>query len=72
MPEKKDDAPVDVDLKAMEMIKASGVLNPKMPLEEVLNLTEKLQALHASAPRAIKPAHTDTFIHSHFIYKHED
>jgi len=75
MSEKKDEAVVDVDSKAMELIKSSGVLNPKMPLEEVLNLTQKLQslhALHARSPQAAKTSHTDTFIHSHFIYKHED
>jgi hypothetical protein len=68
MPENTNDAVENINSKAIEMIKASGVLNPKMPLEEVLNLTQKLQALHAGSPKDAR--HTDWFIHSHFIFSH--
>ncbi len=56
------------DLRAIELIKTSGVLNPNMTLDKVMDLTQKLVA---QAP-ALEAAHKDTFITKHFIYKHED
>ena len=59
----------------MTIIQKSGILNPKMPLEEVMTLTKHLATLHSatkSTSGVIEAHHKDTFIHSHFIFTHED
>lgn len=73
MKEEKDVAnqaasnPENADSKAIEMIKASGILNPSFTLDKIMDLSSRVAGLVA------KPSvHTDTFIHSHFIYIHQD
>ncbi len=65
----------DNDSEAMALIKSSGVLNPNMTMDKILELTQKLSAMspavQANAEGVAQALHTDTFIHSHFIYKHE-
>ena len=56
----------DPDAKAIELIKASGVLNPNITMEKIMGVTQQLVELEARAQ------HCDTFIHRHFIYKHCD
>ena len=66
----------DHEVKAMELIKTSGVLNPSMTMDKILELTQKLAAMEPTADAALggsaAPKHVDTFIHSHFIFRHED
>jgi hypothetical protein len=62
--------PPDPDRQAMEMIRTSGVLNPNMTLDSIMALTERLAAIGPAG--AVSARHTDTFIHRHFIYKHEE
>jgi hypothetical protein len=62
----------DRDQQAMELIRSSGVLNPSMTLDQVMALTQRLSALEAVEPGAVAARHTDTFIHRHFIFKHEE
>jgi hypothetical protein len=61
--------PDDADVRAMEMIKSSGILNPNVTLERVMDLTQRLAEASAGEVVAL---HTDTFIHKHFIWKHTD
>lgn len=60
--------PTGADAKALQLIRESGVLNPSVTLDRILEVTRQLAAVEP--PKAER--HTDTFIHSHFIYKHED
>ena len=64
----------EADRRALELIKQSGVLNPNMTLDKVLELTQKINEVHNKfkKPGSVTAKHTDTFIHSHFIYKHEE
>jgi hypothetical protein len=63
------------DIRAMELIKSSGALNPNMTMDKLLDLTQKLADLEptvdAAAPAA-NAKHVDTFIHRHFIFRHEE
>jgi len=58
--------PSAADIKAMELIRESGVLNPSSTLDRIMEVTSQLAAIEPPTAEA----HTDTFIHKHFIYKH--
>lgn len=58
----------DTDVKAMELIKASGVLNPHMTLDKLMEVTQQLAELDEEPLEA----HSDKFVHKHFIFKHTD
>jgi hypothetical protein len=59
----------EADRQAIELIRDSGVLNPNATLDKVMQLTLRMVAVQ---PAQVRARHTDTFIHSHFIYKHEE
>ncbi len=59
------------DVRAMELIRTSGVLNPNITLDKIMELTQRLSE-QESAEAAVAGKHVDTFIHKHFIYRHEE
>ena len=62
----------------IKLIQDSGILNAKMPLEEVFNLNQRVASLHPADPKIDKGVGQGgvdvrkTFIHRHFIYSHAD
>jgi hypothetical protein len=61
-----DEKDKDPDAKAMELIRASGVLNPNVTMDKIMDVTQRLSELTAVGQ------HCDSFIHRHFVYKHCD
>ena len=60
--------PSAADIKAIELIRESGVLNPSSTLDRIMEVTKQLAVIEPPTAEA----HTDTFIHKHFIYKHTE
>jgi hypothetical protein len=72
MPYTKPTNPEDVsdrNVQALEIIKASGILNPHITLDKIMELTQKVSQI-PGGPQDLR--HTDTFIHSHFIFTHTE
>lgn len=59
----------DIDARAMEMIRKSGVLTPDTTLDQLMQLSAELTALEAESGVAARPRRETTFIYKHFIYK---
>lgn len=59
------------DVQAMELIRASGVLNPNITLDKIMELTQRLSE-QEGVMEAVAAKHVDIFIHKHFIYRHEE
>ena len=59
---------VERDIKAIELIRASGILNPNITLDKLMEITQKANEIQGGATSEGK----DSFIHKHFIYTHED
>lgn len=48
----RDDTPTEIDAKAVELIKASGILNPDAKLDGLLRLAQELEPdVSAARPR---------------------
>jgi hypothetical protein len=60
------------DTQALDLIRASGVLNPNITLDKIMELTQRLSEQEGLRTEAVRGRHVDTFIHSHFIYRHEE
>jgi hypothetical protein len=57
----------ETDKRALEIIRTSGLLNPNATMTQIMEATQRVLELPPTEAR-----HSDTFIHSHFIYKHEE
>jgi hypothetical protein len=65
----KEEATRDAEVKAINLIRESGILNPDATLDKIADLTQEIAELEKDT---VVLEHSDTFIHRHFIYKHVD
>ena len=57
----------DADQQAIALIQISGILNPNMTLDKIMELTGQISRLQDDAP---KTRFQQTFIGSFFAFKH--